>query len=122
MSRYAIIESGGKQYRVSQGDVLRLEKLNAKPGEAVRFDRVLAIGEEGGELRFGRPWLSDGVVSAEVVSHGLDPKVRTVKLKRRKRYRRHYGHRQRFTAVLITDIGMRPDEAAASPDEAAAND
>ena len=119
MSQYAIIQSGGRQYRISIGDVLRMEKLNAETGETVSFDRVLAISGEDGEMRFGRPVLDDSVVSGEVVSHGRDPKLRIIKFKRRKNYRRQYGHRQSFTEVRITDIADRHERAATDASPAA---
>ncbi len=110
---YVIIEKGGKQYRVCKGDVLRIEKLDAAVGDAVALDRVLAVGTDGGPLRVGEPFLADSSVSAEVVAHGRDKKIRIIKLKRRKGYRRQYGHRQHFTAVRITDIVTGADGAVA---------
>lgn len=99
---YAVIESGGKQHRVVEGETLRLEKLDAATGETVTFDRVLMIGGE--EPRIGRPVVEGGRVTAEVVAHGRHDKVRIVKFTRRKHYRKTQGHRQWFTEVRITGI------------------
>ena len=100
---YAVIESGGKQHRVVEGETLRLEKIEAATGATVEFDRVLMIG--GGEdLKIGTPVVAGGLVTAEVVSHGRHKKIRIVKFNRRKHYRKETGHRQWFTEVKITGI------------------
>ncbi len=100
---YAVIRSGGKQYRVSEGDRLRVEKLPAAVGETVEFDEVLMVGD-GSDVRIGEPRLEGSKVSAEVLEQGRDRKVEVVKFKRRQGYRRHHGHRQMFTEVRITGI------------------
>jgi large subunit ribosomal protein L21 len=100
---YAVIESGGKQHRVTEGEVLKLEKLEAAPGEAISFDKVLLIGA-GADVQVGAPYVEGGKVSAEVVSQGRHDKVRIVKFRRRKHYKRETGHRQWFTEVRITGI------------------
>lgn len=101
---YAVIETGGKQYRVAEGDCIRVEKLFAEAGSSVEFDRVLLVGEEGGEPTVGSPYVEGGKVTGEVKSEGRHDKVDVIKFKRRQNYRRHYGHKQPFTEVRITGI------------------
>ena len=100
---YAIIETGGKQYRVAEGQVLKLEKLAVEAGNAVDFDRVLAIGD-GEALTVGAPLIAGAKVTAEVVKHGRADKIRILKFRRRKHYMRRQGHRQYFTQVKVTSI------------------
>ncbi len=100
---YAVIETGGKQYRVAQGDVIRVEKLAAAEGESVTFDRVLMVGD-GGEARLGAPLVEGGKVVADVEAHGRGDKVTIIKFRRRQKYRRKQGHRQDYTQLRITDI------------------
>lgn len=100
---YAVIEAGGKQHRVIEGETLKLEKLDAATGETIEFDRVLMIGEGEG-VKIGAPVVEGGKVTAEVVSHGRHDKVRIVKFNRRKHYRNETGHRQWYTEVKITGI------------------
>jgi large subunit ribosomal protein L21 len=100
---YAVIRTGGKQYRVAPGDVIRVEKLAGEPGAAVAFTEVL-MTEDGGTVRVGSPLLSDVRVTGEVLQQGKAKKVLVYKKKRRKNYRRHQGHRQQFTAVRVTQI------------------
>lgn len=100
---YAVIESGGKQHRVTEGEVLRLEKLDLPEGARMDFDRVLMVGE-GGDVKIGAPLVEGGKVSAEVIAHGRAEKIRVFKYKRRKKYRRSSGHRQWYTEVRITGI------------------
>lgn len=100
---YAVIESGGKQHRVSEGEVLRLEKLELEVGATVTFDRVLMIGE-GAEVKIGRPYVEGGSVEAEVLTQARGEKIRIVKFNRRKHHRKQMGHRQWFTEVKITGI------------------
>mgnify|MGYP006290678927 CR=1 FL=1 len=99
---YAVIESGGKQHRVSEGESLRLEKLDAATGETVEFDRVLMVG--GDEIRIGTPVVEGAKVTAEVVDHGRHAKVKIIKFNRRKHHRKETGHRQWYTEVRITGI------------------
>lgn len=101
---YAVIESGGKQYRVSVGDKLRVESLAVTEGETLDLDKVLAISDAG-DLKVGTPHLGDTKVQATVLAHGRGDKIRVFKMKRRKNYRRHYGHRQNYTELEITAIG-----------------
>ena len=100
---YAIIRTGGKQYRVSAGDRLRIEKLEAEPGQEIQFDDVLAFGE-GAELAVGAGRMEGCAVQAKVLRHGRGPKIRIWNFKRRKAYNRRMGHRQDFTEVMITTI------------------
>ena len=100
---YAIIETGGKQYRVAEGDVIFVEKLGAADGEAVTFDKVLAVVDEA-ECRFGAPTLEGASVSATVVKNGKGKKIRVYKMKPKKNYRRTQGHRQPYTKIQITAI------------------
>ncbi|MDR2212240.1 MAG: 50S ribosomal protein L21 [Pseudomonadales bacterium] len=100
---YAVIESGGKQHRVSEGEVLKLEKIEAGAGESISFDKVLLVGE-GADVKVGAPYVESGKVTAEVLSHGRGDKVTIIKFRRRKHYRKQQGHRQWFTEVKITGI------------------
>lgn len=100
---YAVIESGGKQHRVVEGETLKLEKLDAGTGESISFDKVLLVGE-GADVKVGAPYLESGKVTAEVVSHGRGKKVTIIKFRRRKHHRKQMGHRQWFTEVKITGI------------------
>ncbi len=100
---YAVIETGGKQYRVSPGELVCVEKLDAEVGRLVEFDRVRMVRGEDGTVVAG-PSLRDARVIATVVRHGKGPKVRIFKMKRRKGFRRKTGHRQGFTSVLVKEI------------------
>ncbi|TCO71435.1 50S ribosomal protein L21 [Chromatocurvus halotolerans] len=100
---YAVIESGGKQHRVVEGELLKLEKIEAATGETVEFDRVLMVGGDG-DVKIGRPLLEGSKVTAEVITQGRHKKVKIVKFNRRKHYRNETGHRQWYTEVKITGI------------------
>ena len=100
---YAIIKTGGKQYRVKQGDVLDVELLALDVGSIAEFDEVLAVSENG-QVNFGSPTLSGAKVTAEVQSHYKDRKVIVFKYKSKTRYRRKQGHRQNYTRLLIQGI------------------
>ncbi len=100
---YAIIETGGKQYKVQEGDVLYIEKLEAGEGEAVTFDRVLAVSGANG-LVVGAPVVSGASVSGKVEKHGKGKKIIVYKYKAKKNYRRKQGHRQPYTKVVIEKI------------------
>lgn len=99
---FAIIETGGKQYRVQKGDVLRLEKLDADEGATVELP-VLMLG--GDTVTIGTPRVDGASVKAEVVAHGRGEKVHIYKFRAKTNYRRHTGHRQSYTEVRVTDIG-----------------
>lgn len=108
---YAVIATGGKQYRVSEGDKIRVEKLNAEAGAAVTLDKVLVVGGEG-ETVVGAPYIEGACVAAEVVENGKADKVIIFKYKAKKDYRKKQGHRQPYTMVQITGIGTdKPAEA-----------
>jgi large subunit ribosomal protein L21 len=100
---YALIETGGKQYKVSAGDSIEVESLEAEPGTEVKLDKVLALVKEGGAA-FGSPYVSGASVSAEVVGSGKRPKVTVFKQRPRKVYRKLRGHRQPFTTLRIKEI------------------
>ncbi len=100
---YAIIKTGGKQYRVKSGEQVRVESLSADVGAAVSFDEVLAVGE-GDAVRVGAPLVSGAKVKATVLAHGRGDKVRIFKLRRRKHFQKTQGHRQNYTEVRIDDI------------------
>ncbi len=100
---YAVIATGGKQYRVSEGSVVRVEKLDAEAGASVEFAQVLLVGE-GDKVQVGSPYLNGGKVVATVQSHGKDDKKTIVKFRRRKHYLRQGTHRQPYTEIKITSI------------------
>jgi len=101
---YAIIQTGGKQYRVAPGDVLRVERLEGSRGDAVQLDQVLLVTDDGGEIRVGTPLVENASVKGEILRQGKAKKILVFKKKRRKNYRRRQGHRQLFTAVQIKEI------------------
>ncbi|SEQ15445.1 large subunit ribosomal protein L21 [Solimonas aquatica] len=100
---YAVIKTGGKQYKVAQGDTLKIETLVAEVGSTVSFDEVLLVAN-GEQVTVGAPLVSGGSVKAEVLSHGRGEKIRIVKHRRRKHYHKEQGHRQNFTEVKVTEI------------------
>lgn len=100
---YAVMKSGGKQHRVSPGDVVKLEKLDVAEGETLDFNDVMLIGE-GDDVKVGAPYVDGGKVTAEVVGHGRHDKITIIKMKRRKHHRRQAGHRQSYTEVRIKEI------------------
>ncbi|WP_194090298.1 50S ribosomal protein L21 [Vibrio hibernica] len=100
---YAVFQSGGKQHRVSEGQTLRLEKLDVETGANVEFESVLMVAN-GEEITIGAPLVAGGKVTAEVVKHGRGDKIKIVKFRRRKHSRKQMGHRQWFTEVRITGI------------------
>jgi large subunit ribosomal protein L21 len=101
---YAVIASGGKQYRVSEGQVLKLETLPGEVGGRVEFDHVMLIAD-GADINVGAPYIEGAMVAGEVVEHGRADKIRIIKFRRRKHHMKHMGHRQNYTAVKITEIG-----------------
>lgn len=100
---YAVIKTGGKQYRVEEGDVLRIEKIEVGVGETIDFEEVLLVAN-GESVNIGQPLVEGAKVTAEVVAQGRHKKIRVVKLRRRKHSRKQQGHRQWFTEVKITGI------------------
>ena len=100
---FAVFSSGGKQHRVTEGEVIRIERLSAEPGEEVVFDKVLMVAD-GDQVSVGTPFVDGGKVTAEVVANARGKKVHVIKFKRRKDYMRRQGHRQWFTELKITGI------------------
>jgi large subunit ribosomal protein L21 len=100
---YAVFKTGGKQYRATTGDVLKVEKIEADKGATVELDQVLMVGE-GEDVKVGTPYLEGGKVTATVVEHGRRDKIKIIKFKRRKNYLKQMGHRQYFTRIEITGI------------------
>ena len=101
---FAIIKTGGKQYRVTEGQVLRVETIDAEVGNDIEFDQVLLLGE-GADIKVGTPLVSGAKVKAKVINHGRAKKVEIIKFKRRKHHMKRMGHRQNYTEVKIEGIG-----------------
>ena len=108
---YAVFATGGKQYRATTGDILKIEKLDVEKGATVELDQVLMVGE-GEDVKVGTPYLKGGVVTATVVDQGRGKKVKILKFKRRKHHMKQMGHRQDYTQIEITGI------AASAPKKA----
>ena len=100
---YAVVKTGGKQYRVKEGQTIRVEKLNADEGSTVELDQVLMVAN-GDDIKIGAPLVENGKVSADVVEHGRGDKIRIIKFNRRKHYHKQMGHRQAYTELKITGI------------------
>ena len=100
---YAIIQNGGKQYRVSEGQMIRLETIDAEPGKSIDLNEILLIANDK-EFKIGAPFVKGAKVKAEVVTHGRAKKIEILKFKRRKQHLKRMGHRQNFTQVKITKI------------------
>jgi large subunit ribosomal protein L21 len=100
---YAVIHTGGKQYRVKPGELLKIETLVAEAGQEIAFDKVLLVQTDSG-IKVGKPYIEGGKVTATVVQHGRHPKVKILKFRRRKHHMKQAGHRQNFTEVKITGI------------------
>ena len=100
---YAVVATGGKQYRVAPGDVIRVEKLDAEAGETIELDEVLMVAD-GDDVKVGAPRIEGGKVTAKVLEHGRGKKVTIVKFRRRKHHRKQMGHRQSFTELEITEV------------------
>jgi large subunit ribosomal protein L21 len=103
---YAVIRTGGKQYRVAAGQVVKVERLEGDVGQTIAFDQVLMVGDDGGEPTIGSPLVDGAQVTAEVLEQGKAPKIIVFKKKRRKNYRRTRGHRQLQTVLRIRDIAV----------------
>ena len=120
MDMYAIIKTGGKQYKVEEGQMVKVEKLDVSEGESYQFDRVLAVSDENGEVEFGRPFLEDVEVKGTVIEQGKNKKIIVFKYKPKKRQKTKMGHRQPYTKVLINEIiqdGQEDSEEAEDTDE-----
>ena len=100
---YAVIKTGGKQYKVAAGEKLKIEQIPAEIGREITLDQVLAVGE-GASLKLGDPLVNGAAVMATVISQGRHDKVTIFKMRRRKHYQKHQGHRQNFTEILINTI------------------
>ena len=112
---YAVVKTGGKQYRVSKDDILRVEKLDGEAGDVVTLDDVLMLGGESGDVTVGAPTVDGASVAAEIVEQMRDKKIVIFKKRRRQNYRRKKGHRQHLTVLKVTDIltdGAKPKPAA----------
>ena len=114
---YAVIKTGGKQYKVAAGEKIKIEQIAADVGQDITIDQVLAVGE-GADLKVGSPWVAGASVIATVVAHGKHDKVRIFKMRRRKHYQKHGGHRQGYTEVFVGAI----DDGAGGNVTAAAGD
>jgi large subunit ribosomal protein L21 len=115
---FAVIRTGGKQYRVAPNDIIEVEKISGQPGDIVELVEVLLLGGEGGP-KTGSPTISGALVAAEVIEQGRSDKIVVFKKKRRSTYRRKKGHRQELTALRITEIltdGKKPSKAAPKPE------
>lgn len=110
---YAVVMTGGKQYRVSEGDRLRVETLPVGESETVTLDKVLLIAE-GTNFNIGTPYVTGGAVTATVTTHGRGDKIRILKFRRRKHYQKVTGHRQNYTELKITGITMASNAASAA--------
>ena len=113
---YAVVNSGGKQYKVQQGQILRVEKIPGDVGNPVTFERVLMFSD-GENVSIGQPELEDVAVEGHIVEQGKAKKIIVFKYKKRKRYRRKKGHRQEFTAVLIDEIKSKAQKSSETKDE-----
>lgn len=117
---YAVIETGGKQYRVQEGDIITIEKIKAEVGEAVAFDKVLVLSD-GNDVKVGTPYL-DAAVTGSVVEHGKGQKVIIFKYKAKKDYRKKQGHRQPYTMVKIESLTGAAPKKEEAPKAAAAEE
>ncbi len=103
---YAVIKSGGKQYKVREGDTLRVEKIDVEEGGEISLDDILMVAD-GDDISVGTPIVAGATVAATVKSHGRGPKIKVIKFKRRKQYRKQMGHRQAYTELEITGINTQ---------------
>jgi large subunit ribosomal protein L21 len=100
---YAVIKTGGKQYKVAAGEKIKIEQIAADVGQEVVIEQVLAVGS-GADLKVGAPWVAGATVSATVLAHGRHDKIRIFKMRRRKHYQKHGGHRQNYTELQISAV------------------
>lgn len=100
---YAVIVTGGKQYKVNEGEYLKVEKLEVATGQSISFDQVLLVGKDD-QVQIGTPLVANATVTAEVVAQGRHDKIRIIKFRRRKHHMKRQGHRQWYTEIKITDI------------------
>ncbi|MCK4870848.1 MAG: 50S ribosomal protein L21 [Gammaproteobacteria bacterium] len=118
---YAVIVSGGKQYRVTEGETIKVSKLEGEPGSLVTFDEVLLTANDE-DIKIGTPVVEGVKVAGEIVNHGRGKKIEIIKFKRRKHHIKHQGHRQDFTAVKITSLTGQPKEAAVKEEAVKSNE
>ena len=102
---YAVVKTGGKEYRISQGDLIRVEKMEGKVGDQVTMKDILMVSHEG-QVQVGNPLLANAVITGEIVQQMKGKKILTYKMKRRKNYRRTKGHRQTYTYIKVNDISL----------------
>jgi large subunit ribosomal protein L21 len=117
---YAVIETGGKQYRVQSGDIVQVEKLDGAVGSPLKFEQVLFLSKTGGDnaqVTLGKPYISGAAVQGEIVGQGRGEKILIVKMKRRKQYRRTQGHRQEYTQVLVTEVANGSEKSSLSAED-----
>jgi large subunit ribosomal protein L21 len=100
---YAVIKTGGKQYKVAAGEKIKVEAIAADVGQEITIDQVLAVGD-GADLKVGTPWVAGASVKATVLAHGKHEKVRIFKMRRRKHYQKHGGHRQQYTELQVSAV------------------
>jgi large subunit ribosomal protein L21 len=100
---YAVIKTGGKQYKVAAGEKIKVEAIAADVGQEITIDQVLAVGD-GADLKIGTPWVAGASVKATVLAHGKHDKVRIFKMRRRKHYQKHGGHRQQYTELQVSAV------------------
>ena len=101
---YAVIQTGGKQYKVNPGTILKIEKVAGEKGDKLTFAEVLMVGDDNGAVKVGSPMVAEAAVTAEIIEQGREKKVVVYKYKKRKNYRRKQGHRQPFTKIKIEEI------------------
>lgn len=102
--KFAVLKTGGKQYKVSENDVLEIERLDGKTGDSIVFDQILLSGDDRGELKLGQPVLEGAKVTGKILNQGRADKITVIKYKRKIRYRRKIGHRQSITEIKIEKI------------------
>jgi large subunit ribosomal protein L21 len=110
---YAVIKTGGKQYRVAAGQKIKVEQIVASIGQEVTLNDVLAVGKDG-DISIGTPLVAGATVTAQVIDHGRGDKVRIFKMRRRKHYQKHQGHRQNYTELFISGISSELGNVTAS--------
>ena len=115
---YAVIKTGGKQYKVAAGEKIKVEQIAADVGQEIVIDQVLAVGS-GAELKVGAPWVAGANVTATVLSQGKHDKVRIFKMRRRKHYQKHQGHRQNYTELFVSRIASSLGDVSAPAPAAA---
>ncbi|MEI7465265.1 MAG: 50S ribosomal protein L21 [Burkholderiales bacterium] len=106
---YAVIKTGGKQYKVAAGEKIKVEEIAADVGQEIVIEQVLAVGS-GADLQVGSPWVAGASVKATVLSHGRHDKIRIFKMRRRKHYQKHGGHRQNYTELQIGSLDVSAKE------------